>query len=73
MEVAYQINTQELNNNFLESIKLIFGDKDLQILVKDNFDESSYLKKDEVLLKNIKDWKENKAKIVTKTLKDLGL
>jgi len=73
MEVAYRINAQELNNKFLESIKLIFGSKDLQILVKDNFDESSYLMQDEVLLKNIQNWRENKAKIVTKTLKDLDI
>jgi len=35
MQQTYQINTENLNYNFLESVKAMFGKKDVKIIIED--------------------------------------
>jgi antitoxin YefM len=42
MYTTYHLNVNELNNNFIKSIKQLFKDKDIEITVSD-FDETEYL------------------------------
>lgn len=43
MQTTYQINTNELNINFLNSIKNLFGERELRIVISDSIDETEYL------------------------------
>ena len=43
MQTVYQIKSEELNINLINSIKELFGDKELRITVNDSFDETEYL------------------------------
>ena len=42
MQTIYQINADELNQDFLESIKALFKNKDIEIVVTER-DETAYL------------------------------
>ncbi len=35
MQVNYQLDTAQLNIDFIESVKLLFGDKKIDIVIKD--------------------------------------
>lgn len=35
MQQTYQINTENLNYNFLESVKAMFGKKEVKIIIED--------------------------------------
>lgn len=43
MEAIYKLNTSELNNKLLESIKKLFGRQDVIIQIRSLTDETSYL------------------------------
>ena len=47
MSTVYRLKASELDSNFLEQIKAIFGDKEIEIIVSE-FDETEYLLKSEV-------------------------
>ena len=47
MSIVYRLKASELDSNFLEQIKAIFGDKEIEIIVSE-FDETEYLLKSEV-------------------------
>jgi antitoxin YefM len=42
MQISYRLNANELNNNFLESLKAAFQDKEIEIIVCEN-DETTFL------------------------------
>jgi antitoxin YefM len=42
MSTVYRLKASELDRNFLEKIKAIFGDKEIEIVVTE-FDETEYL------------------------------
>ncbi len=42
MSTVYRLKASELDRNFLEKIKAIFGDKEIEIIVTE-FDESEHL------------------------------
>jgi antitoxin YefM len=47
MQTIYRLKTSELNENFLEGIKMTFKDKEIEIIVSE-VDETEYLLKSEV-------------------------
>lgn len=42
MQTIYRLNARELDNQFLEALKTLFADKEIEIIVTE-FDETSYL------------------------------
>lgn len=42
MQHTFQLNTDNLNSNFIDSIKSLFGTKDVEITVKDLNEDSPY-------------------------------
>lgn len=40
MQINYALNTNELDSNFLEAIKLMFKDKNITILIRDDESEA---------------------------------
>ncbi|MBF0541593.1 MAG: hypothetical protein HQK91_09115 [Nitrospirae bacterium] len=46
MYSTYRINVNELNDKFIEALKIIFKDKEIEITVQD-VDETAYLLKSE--------------------------
>lgn len=73
MSAVYRLKASELDRNFLEEIKAIFGDKEIEIIIAE-FDETEYLLKSESnknkLLKAIENVKE-KQSLVEVNLQDL--
>ncbi|MBE9123506.1 hypothetical protein IQ269_22575 [Tychonema sp. LEGE 07199] len=73
MSTVYRLKASELNSNFLEQIKAIFGDKEIEISVSE-CDETDYLLKSEVnknkLLKAIENVKD-RQNLVEIDLQDL--
>lgn len=63
MQTIYQINADELDQNLLESIKVLFRHKEIEIVVSER-DETAYLLRSpanrENLLGAIKDIEENR-------------
>ncbi len=57
MQTSYRLNARDLDENFLESLKTLFQDREIEILVYD-VDETTYLSKSQAnqqhLLKAIK-------------------
>jgi len=78
MEVAYRLNANDLDMNFLESIKKLFKEKQLyiNISIDEQQDETEYLLSNPTnasrLLKAINNIENNKDKLIHKTLEDLG-
>ncbi|NER98321.1 MAG: hypothetical protein F6J86_31595 [Symploca sp. SIO1B1] len=46
MESSFRLNARDLNQNFLESLKTLFQDREIEIIVYD-VDETAYLSKSE--------------------------
>ncbi|MCY7381115.1 hypothetical protein QUB60_11370 [Microcoleus sp. A2-C5] len=73
MSTVYRLKASELDSNFLEQIKAIFGDKEIEISVSE-CDETEYLLKSEVnknkLLKAIENVKD-RQNLVEVDLQDL--
>lgn len=67
MQTIYQINADELDQNILESIKVMFQHKEIEIVVTER-DETAYLLRSpanrQSLLEAVKDIEENRC-IVT--------
>lgn len=78
MQVAYRLNANELDINFLESIKQLFQEKsiNINISVAQNEDETDYLLSNPTnasrLLKAINNIENHKDKLIHKDLEDLG-
>ncbi|MFK5976056.1 MAG: hypothetical protein QM493_06075 [Sulfurovum sp.] len=70
MQVNYQLDTTQLNMNFIESIKTLFGDKKIDIIIRD--EEETSRNDTEYLLSNKKNAKklmksiENIEKLIVK-------
>jgi len=45
MQVSYRLNANDLDNNFLESLKAAFQNKEIEIIVNES-DETEFLLKD---------------------------
>ena len=75
MSTVYHLKASELDRNFLEQIKAILGDKEIEIIVSE-CDETEYLLKSEVnknkLLRAIENLK-NRQNLVEVDLQDLQL
>lgn len=73
MSTVYRLKASELDRNFLEKIKAIFGDKEIEIIVTE-FDETAYLLKSESnknrLLRAVENVKEGQN-LVEVNLQDL--
>lgn len=73
MSTVYGLKASELDRNFLEKIKEIFGDKEIEIIVTE-FDETEYLLKSENnqtrLLRAVENVKESQN-LVEVNLQDL--
>ncbi|MGI8788513.1 MAG: hypothetical protein ACR2HG_12210 [Pyrinomonadaceae bacterium] len=67
MQTIYQINADELDQSILESIKSLFKNKEIEIVVSER-DETSYLLRSpanrEKLLQAIKDVEQNRNIVV---------
>ncbi len=78
MQVAYRLNADELDMNFLESIKKLFKEKSvyINISVDDIQDDTDYLLSNATnasrLLDAINNIENHKDKMLHKTLEDLG-
>lgn len=42
MQTSYRLNAKDLDHNFLESLKLLFQDKEIEIIIYE-VDETAYL------------------------------
>lgn len=47
MQTSYRLNARDLDHHFLESLKALFQDKEIEIVVYD-IDETAYLSRSEV-------------------------
>ena len=78
MHVAYTLNANELDINFLESIKKLFQEKsiNINISIAQKEDETDYLLSTSAnasrLLKSINNIENHKEQLIYKELKDLG-
>ena len=78
MQVAYRLNANDLDMNFLESIKKLFQEKSIyiNISIAKEEDETDYLLSHPVnasrLLNAINNIENHKDKLIHKTLEDLG-
>ena len=78
MQVAYRLNANELDINFLESIKKLFQEKSIyiNISIAKKEDETDYLLSTPAnasrLLKAINNIENHKDKLIYKNLEDLG-
>ena len=77
MQVAYNLNADELDMNFLESIKKLFQNKKLHIniMLDEDRNDTDYLLSNKAnasrLMQSINNI-ENKEKLVHKNIEDLG-
>lgn len=73
MTTTYRLNSKELSNDIIKSIKEAFGDKDIEITVTDTVDETEYLLSTEAnkkhLYKSIEELEQGKG--ITMTLAEL--
>ena len=64
MELTYRLNANELNEDFLKTIKKLYKGKDIDVTVQVREDETTYLMKGEAnrtqLLKAVKDVEKRK-------------
>jgi len=78
MQVAYRLNANDLDMNFLESIKKLFQEKSIyiNISIAKEKDETDYLLSNPAnasrLLDAINNIENHKDKLIHKTLEDLG-
>lgn len=67
MQTIYQINADELDQNLLDSIKVLFKHKEIEIVISER-DETAYLLRSpanrENLLRAVKDVEENQNVVV---------
>lgn len=67
MQTIYQINADEIDQNLLESIKALFKNKEIEIVVSER-DETAYLLRSpanrEQLLRAVSDIEENRNIII---------
>ncbi len=81
MQVSYQLDTTQLNMNLIESIKTLFGDKKIDIIVRDEEEtlrnDTEYLLSNphnaKRLMKSIENAEKNKKTLIHKSLEDLGI
>jgi antitoxin YefM len=52
MQTVYRLKTEELDTQFLESLKMLFKDRDIEIVVTE-VDETSYLLRSEANKKRL--------------------
>ena len=75
MQSVYHLNANELDDRFLESLKVLFGDRRIEIVVS-SVDETEYLLSNpanrEHLLRAIKNVEEGRN-LITVQLEDLQL
>jgi len=81
MQVNYQLDTAQLDINFIESIKALFGDKKIDITIRDknikSRNDTEYLLSNphnaQKLIKSIENIKNSKKDLIHKSLEDLGI
>ena len=66
METTYRLNTKEITMNFLESLKTLFSEQDVEITVKSiNKQDSDQIKRKNALKQMIEESRLNAPKIDT--------
>lgn len=55
MYTTYHLQEEELNEEFLNSVKKLFKNKSLTISIAENLDETEYLSKNEANYKRLKE------------------
>ncbi len=48
MNAVYYLNTNEINENFINSVKSLYKDKNIEIIINETQDETEYLAKSPV-------------------------
>ncbi len=64
MQAAYSLNSNELNIDFLNSIKEMFQNKNIEIIITDKVDEE-YQREKSILDETLNDYRENGNKNFT--------
>ena len=72
MHSIYYLNTNELNSKFIETIKLLFSGKNIEITITEVPDETEYLLKNETNSKRLLHSVENIHKGLNLNELDLG-
>jgi antitoxin YefM len=74
MQTSYRLNAKDLDQNFLQALKTLFQDKEIEIIVND-VDETAYLSKSEAnrerLLQAIENV-ENRNNLIAVDLEEFG-
>ena len=77
MNTIFQINADDLDNRFIESIKTLFKNKKLIISVTEDIDETAYLLQSENNAKRVfealEDLKSNKNLLTINSIEDLEI
>lgn len=75
MNTIFQINSDDLDNRFIKSIKALFKNKKLIISVTEDIDETAYLLQSENnakrLFEALEDIKSNKNLVTVNTIEEL--
>ena len=75
MNTIFQINSDDLDNRFIESIKTLFKNKKLIISITEDIDETAYLLQSEDnakrLFEALEDVKRNKNLVSVNSIEDL--
>jgi len=71
MNAIYRLETNEINNDFISSIKKLYKDKKIEIIINEIYDETDYLKADNNNFNQILENIYSDKKAVFNSLQDL--
>lgn len=71
MNAIYRLETNEINNDFINSIKNLYKDKKIEITINEIYDETDYLKTDNNNFNQILENICSDKKVVFNSLQDL--
>ena len=71
MNAIYRLETNEINNDFVKSIKKLYKDKKIEIIINEIYDETEYLKKNQNNYNQILENINSDKKVVFNSIQDL--
>ena len=71
MNAVYYLNTNEINENFINSIKSLYKDRNIEIIINETQDETEYLTQTHVNYKHLTNNMHSDNKVVFNSLQDL--
>ena len=71
MNAVYYLNTNEINENFINSIKSLYKDRNIEIIINETQDETEYLTQTHVNYKHLTNNMQSDDKVVFNSLQDL--